>query len=76
MKFLTLNEQTIIAGGVLVPAIEAVAVGVGIFETPVLINSAIMQYEKWGVQIGEAAFNATHPDVLGQMVFSAEEFQH
>lgn len=75
MRSLKLEEEMITVGAVLIPAIEAVAVGVGIFETPVLINAAVVQYEKWGAQIGEATFNATHPDVLGKMVFPVEEFQ-
>ncbi|HRE30492.1 MAG TPA: hypothetical protein PLD88_00825 [Candidatus Berkiella sp.] len=76
MRFLELSEQAIVTGGILLPAVEAIAVGVGIFEAPVLVNAAITQYGKWGSQIGETVFDATHPDVLGKIVFTQSDFQH
>ncbi|MBI2791149.1 MAG: hypothetical protein HYX61_04250 [Gammaproteobacteria bacterium] len=76
MRTLSLSDELAIVGGVLAPAIELVAVGVGVFETPILINAAITQYGQWGAQIGEGVFNATHPEVLGQMVYTIDDFSH
>jgi|GEM_PF-5100091 hypothetical protein len=66
----------IIRGGIIGPVIEATAVGVGVFETPLLISSTIDSYSQWGAELGEQTYYAFHPDELGQMSYTAADLNH
>jgi hypothetical protein len=39
------------------------------------ILSAANNFANFGQQIGETTYNHLHPDVLGQMVYTPEDFQ-
>jgi hypothetical protein len=62
-----------IIGGVL-PAVEAVLIGVGIFEAPYLIGVAIEQYGPLGSKVGEFTYNTIHPNAVGKMIYTINDF--
>jgi len=82
MKQIDVNHHLTIQGGLMPigPAMAPVvrvgaagAVGIGTFNAmattiEVTVNH-IQALNKIGASMGEAAFNATHPDPLGQMVY-------
>jgi hypothetical protein len=45
-----------------------------IFCAPAYAANRIQKCNQLGKQLGEAAFNVTHPDPLGQMSFDASDF--
>ncbi|MBS0288299.1 MAG: hypothetical protein JSR17_13465 [Proteobacteria bacterium] len=79
-----LNQQQIenVSAGSVKNIIEAVGMAVQVYEGTAFIfdasQSSLVQstaiYVNLGHQIGEQVFNITHPNPLGQMVYTANDF--
>ena len=54
--------------------VGAILTGVEVFTAPANIAESAGTYGQWGSAVGEAAFNVTHPDPLGQMTYTAADF--
>lgn len=66
----------LIAGG-FVPIVNAALTGVGVFIAVPKIGSAIGQdwnYNTFGKNIGQGIYNQTHPNPLGQTIYTAADF--
>ncbi|MFO1259099.1 MAG: hypothetical protein U1E78_11910 [Gammaproteobacteria bacterium] len=66
-----------INGGVLQavpPVVRALETYAVVFGFPAAIITASQVYDDFGARIGENIFNATHPDPLGQMVYTMDDF--
>lgn len=69
MDILERNELLMIAGGN--PILVAIDVGISTYAGTATIINATQTLNQSGHALGEHIFNATHPDLLGQMVYPA-----
>jgi hypothetical protein len=74
LKLLNNNETKYICGAGFVTNVGAILTGVEVFTAPANIAESAGTYGQWGSAVGEAAFNATHPDPMGQMTYTASDF--
>lgn len=71
------NDLSNVSGGNPAMIAEAVVLGGGIFMAPYGIGQALgydWNYVSVGSDIGAWAFEVTHPDPLGQMIYTATDF--
>jgi hypothetical protein len=76
MKVLKSEALPLISGGVagaVVAVSEAALAGVGVYSAPHVIYESTLFLNDIGRFVGEWTFEITHPNVLGQMEFSASD---
>jgi len=74
MKLLNNNETKYICGATFLSTITGALVAVEVYNAPASIAQNTGTYNQWGSAVGEAIFNVTHPDPLGQMTYTAADF--
>lgn len=74
MKLISILEIPEINGGILPPAIVALETYAAVFGFPAVIIGAVSVYDDFGARIGQQAFDATHPNQLGQMIYTKDDF--
>lgn len=73
MRILTHSVLNKISGGN--PFFVAVGVGAATYAGAATIISSTQTLSGFGQNVGEAIFNATHPDQLGQMIYTEKDFK-
>jgi hypothetical protein len=77
MKLISILEIPEINGGIIgaaPPAIVAFETYAAVFGFPAVIIGAVNVYDDFGAGIGQQVFDATHPDQLGQMIYTKDDF--